>query len=304
MKKTFTSVSSLPAALLALTALAPAVLAQPAAIENRSAPDPLAGEIRPASDEALLEDGGDPGQLTRTRRETRVRVTLDNELAYQSNAELSGRGGEGDFVWFPGVSAATTHKISDTLSLEARAALQAGVYADLTELDFWGVSGEVLGLRALGDSGWSLYGGLEAYDYRSLDDGEDLSRAVAPTAGLRYLRYYAASRIHGFADIGVKHRYTDPASDERDEFTVSLGATKQVADKLYAQGFYEYRFANYEDGGREDDRHYVSASLFYLFAGSVRASLGLSFTDNDSNRAGADYQTVNTGLGSSVSWEF
>lgn len=289
--------------LLALAALAPAALAQPAPIEQRAAPDPLAGETRPAPDEALLEDGGNPDELTRAERALRSRISVTNDLVYQSNAELAGRGGEGDFVWFPGVAGTATYKVSDTLSVEGRAALQAGLYADLTELDFWGVSGELLGRRALGGN-WSVYGGFKAYDYQSLDDGDDLSRAFAPTAGLSYLRYYAASRTYGFADIGVKHLYTDPASDERDEVTASIGATKQLCDKLYLQGFYEYRFANYEDGGREDQRHYLSASLIYLFSDTVRGSIGVSFIDNDSNRAGADYQTVNTALGSSVSWDF
>jgi hypothetical protein len=294
-----------PATLLALAALVPAAtFAQPAAIDNRLAPDPLAGQLSPADDEALLEDGGDPDQLTRAERAARLRLALDNELTYQSNAELDGRGGQGDLVWFPSIAATADYKVSDTLSLEARAALQTGVYADLTELDFWGATGELLGRRALGAGGWSLYGGVEAYDYQSLDDGDSLSRAIAPKAGLGYLRYYAESRTYGFADLGVKHRYTDPASDERDEFTASLGVTRQLADRVYAQGFYEYRFANYEDGGREDQRHYLSASVTYLFTDAVRAGLSLSFLDNDSNTAGADYQTVNTGLSSSVSWEF
>ena len=102
----------------------------------------------------------------------------------------------------------------------------------------------------------------------------------------------------------MKHFYTDPAANERDEITASAGLTKQLTERLYAQGFYEYRFANYEDGGREDQRHYLSASLIYLFSDAVRANVGVSFIDNDSNRPGADYQTVNTGLGSSLSWEF
>lgn len=293
--------------LLALAALAPAALAQvsPPARDGRGDPlDALAREgSTTAPDEALLEDGGNPDELTRAERALRSRVSVTNDLVYQSNAELAGRGGEGDFVWFPSVGGTATYKVSDTLSLEGRAALQAGFYADLTELDFWGVSGEILGRRALAGN-WSVYGGLEAYDYQSLDDGDDLSRALAPAAGLSYLRYYAASRTYGFADIGVKHHYTDPASDERDEITASIGLTKQIGDKLYAQGFYEYRFANYEDGGREDHRNYLSAFLIYLFSDSVRGSVGISLVDNDSNRAGADYQSVNTGLGSSVSWDF
>ena len=293
--------------LAALSAFAPAVLAQvnPPARDGRADRlDALARETATvAPDEALLEDGGDPSELSRAERALRSRVVVTNDLVYQSNAALDGRGGEGDFVWFPGVGGTATYKLSEKVSLEGRAALQAGLYADLTELDFWGVSGEALARRAIGGD-WSVYGGLEAYDYQSLDDGDDLSRALAPKAGLGYLRYYAASRTYGFADIGVRHPYTDPASDERDEFTVSLGVTRQLADRLYAQGFYEYRFANYEDGGREDHRHYIGASLVYLFSDTLRANVGVSFVDNDSNRAGADYQTVNTGLGSSVSWEF
>jgi hypothetical protein len=289
--------------LLVFAAIAPFAFAQPAALDQRAASDPLARFEHIADDEALREDGGDPDALVRAARALRTRLSLDNQLAYQSNAELSGRGGEGDFVWFPSVSGSAVYRVSDTVSLEGRAALQSGIYADLTELDFWGVSGELLGRRTLG-ANWSLYGGVEAYDYQSLGDGDGLSRGLAPTAGFTYQRYYAASRTHAFADIGVRHRYTNPAADERDEFTVAVGVSRQLADRLHLQGFYEYRFANYEDGGREDQRHFVAASLVYLFNDSVRANLGVSFIDNDSNRPGSDYQTVNTGLGSSLSWEF
>jgi hypothetical protein len=289
--------------LLAGAALAPVALAQTAVTDRLAAPDPLAGEIRPATDEALHEDGGDPAALIRSERAWRSRLSIDNELAYQSNAEFDGRGGESDFVWFPSVAGSATYRVSDLLSIEGRAALQSGVYADLTELDFWGVTGEVLARRGLG-ADWSVYGGVEAYDYQALENGDSLSRALAPAAGFTYQRYYAASRTSAFADIGVKHRYTNPASDERDEFKLALGVTRQIADQVYAQGYYEYRYANYEEGGREDQRHFLGASLIYLFSDSLRASLGVSFIDNNSNQPGADYQTFNAGLGTSVSWEF
>ena len=289
--------------LLALAALVPAAVAQPAAVEDRAGTASGTGQTAPANDDARLEDGGDPAELVRAERALRSRVNLNNEFVYQSNAALDGRGGEGDFVWFPGVVGSATYKVSDAISLEGRAALQAGLYADLTELDFWGASAELLGRRVLGAS-WSAYAGAKAYDYQSLEDGDALSRAFAPTAGVSYGRYYARSRTYAFADLGARHYYTDPSADERDELAASLGVSKQIAEQLYAQGFYGYRFANYEEGGREDRRHYVSASLIYLFNDTLRASVGVSFIDNDSNIAGADYQSVNTGLGSSVSWEF
>ena len=301
--KTSTALRS-SSALLALAAHTAFAQVNPPARDNRPGLlDAMGRETAASSDEALREDGGNPDELTRLERALRMRVNVNNDFAYQSNAELDGRGGEGDFVWFPGVAGSATYKLSDKVSLEGRAALEAGLYADLTDLNVWGASAELLGRYDLGAS-WSAYAGAEVYDYQSLDDGDDLSRSFTPEAGLSYGRYYAASRTYAFAKLGVKHHYADPAANERDEVAVSVGASKQVAEKLHVQGFYEYRFADYEDGGREDQRHYVSASLIYLFNESVRASLGVSFVDNDSNIAGADYQSVNTGLGSSLSWEF
>lgn len=255
-----------------------------------------------AEEDALIEDGGDLAALTRLERALRTRLAVVNDFVYQSNAELSGNGGEGDFVWFPAIVGGLTYKLSDRLTLEAQAALQAGFYADLQEFDYWGISGQTLVRRELA-AGWSLYGGALAYDYQSLRGNGTLVRAFAPTVGFGYSRYYAASRTFAFADIGVKKHFTSPSADDRAEYAASLGVSRQLADRLHIQAIYAYRFADY-DNGRHDQRHQIGASLIYLFNDTIRASLGVNFVDNDSNAFGADYQTVNTGLGSSLSWSF
>lgn len=292
-------------AALAASLLTPA-LAQPSNIRD-SRDDLLEALNREttqasAEEDALVEDGGDLAALTRLERAPRTRLAVVNDFVYQSNAELSGKGGEGDFVWFPAIVGGLTYKLSDRLTIEAQAALQAGFYADLQDFDFWGVSGQALVRRELA-AGWSLYGGALAYDYQSLRGNGTLVRAFAPTAGFGYSRYYAASSTFAFADLGVKKHFTSPSADDRAEYSASLGFSRQLADRLHLQAIYAYRFADY-DNGRHDQRHQIGASLIYLFNDTIRASLGVNFVDNDSNAFGADYQTVNTGLGSSLTWNF
>lgn len=294
-------------AALATSFLAPA-FAQPSSHARDSRDDLLDALHREttqasAEEDALIEDGGDLAALTRQELALRTRLAVVNDFVYQSNAELSGKGGEGDFVWFPAIVGGLEYKFSDRITFEAQAALQAGLYADLDQFNFRGVSGQALVRRKLA-AGWSIYGGATAYDYQSLSGDGTLVRAFAPTAGFGYARYYAASRTFAFADLSVKQHFTSPSADDRTEYNASLGASRQLADRLHVQVIYAYRFADYDDNGRHDQRHQIGASLIYLFNDTVRASLGVNFVDNDSNAFGADYQTVNTGLGSSLSWNF
>ena len=230
-------------------------------------------------------------------------IAEDSEKMLENTALTRTNGGEGDFVWFPSLSGSATYQLTADTRLEGRAAFQAGLYADLTELDFWGVSGEVRARREL-SGGWSLYAGAEAYDYQSLDDGDSLARAFAPGAGLAYARYYPGSRTHAYADVGISHHYTSPSADERDEASVLIGLSRQLADRLHAQAYYSYRYSNYEENGRDDHRHAVGLALVHVYGDSARASIGVSFADNNSDAPGADYQTVNTTLGTGLSWEF
>ncbi|MCU0792205.1 MAG: outer membrane beta-barrel protein [Opitutaceae bacterium] len=297
---------SLAAAVLALGASS-VLLGADNVAQARDGRDTVAADLGSdaiaAANAAVLEDGGDPDQLSRGPRGLDTRVDVTNHFAYQSNAELDGRGGEGDFVWFPAVTGSADYRLSEQASLEGRASLQSGIYADLDELDFWGVAAEALARREL-TGGWSLYGGAEAYDYQSLSDGDGLTRGIAPGAGLAYARYYPSSRTYATADLGLKHHYTSPSADERDEASASFGVSHQLGDRLYAQAYYAYRYSNYEDTDRRDHRHAVGLALLHAYGDAARASIGVSFADNDSNTAGADYQTINITLGTTLSWQF
>jgi hypothetical protein len=249
------------------------------------------------------EDGGDYSQLVIARYVVDYRAFVTNDFEFQSNANLNGSSGESSFVWLPSVGATANVKFNSPFSIEATAALQAALYTDVSNLDFWGVDA-VASLNYEISPNWTAYAGPEVYNYQSLDDGGELSTGVAPTLGIRHTHAINA-RSTLFAGARYQHHFVSPSSAERDVWSGNVGIIHQFSSTCFARGFYEYRYSDYQNaGGRQDWRNTVGLTGIYVPSKRVRISTGVTFSNNDSNVSVAEFQALNIGVGSSLTWDF
>ena len=290
--------------------LFPLLLAAGAAVNGFAQLDP-SSDTRPAlqDDQArqiqstASEDGGDYSQLVIARYAVDYRVFVQNDFEFQTNADLSGNAGEHSFVWLPSVGATANVKFNSPFSIETTAALQAGLYADVSNLDYWGVDA-VAHLNYEISPNWTAYVGPEVYNYQSLDGGGELSSGVAPTVGIRHSHAINA-RTTLFAGARYQHHFVSPSSSERDVWTGNVGVTRQLCSKYFAQGFYEYRYSDFMNaGGRQDWRNTAGAALIYVPSKLLRVSTGVTFSNNDSTLSAAEFRALNIGLGATLTWQF
>ncbi len=84
---------------------------------------PLQAELdRLPSVEPGSEDAGDFDTLVLEAFRVRYRVFVDNDIEYQTNANLDGDAGDGSFVWLPRVGATAIVEFDSPFSIEATAA--------------------------------------------------------------------------------------------------------------------------------------------------------------------------------------
>lgn len=252
---------------------------------------------------AASEDGGDYSKLVISRYVVDYRAFVLNDFEFQTNADLSGNAGEASFVWLPTVGATANVKFNSPFSIEATAALQAAFYADVSNLDFWGVN-VVANLNYEISPNWTAYVGPELYNYQSLDGGGELSSGVAPTVGIRHTHAINA-RSTLFAGARYQHHFVSPSSAERDVWSGNVGVIHQFSGTCFGQGFYEYRYSDYMNaGGRQDWRNTVGVAAIYVPSKKVRVSTGVTFSNNDSTVSVAEFRALNIGIGTSLTWDF
>jgi Putative beta-barrel porin 2 len=258
------------------------------------------------SDEAVSEDGGNLSVLKKGPKALRYHFGIFNDVEYQSNANLEGNGGKGSAVWFPGLEAGVVWNFAQRWSWESAVSAEAGIYSSLENQDYWGVNLRNQLKFTLDKKLPFLYAGPDLYRYQSFDTGDEISRAVAPKVGLGYGYLFQDTQTNLFSDIRYQHHFVTSAADtSRDTIRVLAGVTQQLVQNVFLQGYYEYRFSDYEDAfGREDSRHTFGGSLIWEATRNLSLRLNTSFIDNDSTDANAAFQTINTGLGSALTWSF
>lgn len=261
-----------------------------------------------SSDSPTNQDGGDLDQLKRTKKPVKFRVGIYNDVEYQSNADRGGNSGKGSAVWLPGTEAGLNWKIAPQWFLESVVSASAGLYSSTEEQNFLGLTSKTVLRYHLGKHLPFIYAGPDLYRYQSLDTGDETNRGVAPKVGISYGHRFKKTKTLLFSDIRYQHHFVSPAgnnrSQDRDSVRIVLGVTQQLTDRLFAQAYYEYSYLDYSSIERIDSRNTLGGSLIWEATKNLSLSLSASFTDNDSSNAASQFQTINTGMGSSLIWRF
>lgn len=97
---------------------------------------------------------------------------------------------------------------------------------------------------------------------------------------------------------------TDPRAGARNEYSLSIGHSLRLTERISAGLSYRGSFYDYLHHGREDWNHILSAGLTYAFTDWLRLGLNYSLTKNYSNAAFADYYNSLPGIGAVLHLSF
>jgi len=245
------------------------------------------GDIRPAADAGIM---------------SYVTVQAQVNGQYTSNASLYHSRDDADFLIAPALRANLTLPLNKNFDVNFEARLEDFTYSSNQKLGFWGFSGNGY-LEYRYKPTWPrIYMGVEPYYYFTYLNGDRLTAAVAPVAGIDDSISLDRGKTLLYLGYHFGEYFSSPDIDTRQSHTVTASVTQQLQRNLYAQLYYQIQYSDYSVYGRDETRDVVGVSFIHQFTPQTYGSLFVNYVDNASNNSLAKYETVNVGF--SLLWQF
>lgn len=233
---------------------------------------------------------------------TGFRVSSGAREEYTSNAKLSGNNSSSDGIFFPSVEAGYSKGLGHGFSFDLNTIIEAGLYADRTERSFIGYSAQASLDWRFKPSYPRFYIGLEPYRFDRFEEEGLITEALGTLAGTDWGFAFNSGYSYFFAGYTFENYISDPGIDTRFANRVVVGITHQIRPQLFAQGYYQYQYSDYQNISRVDNRHSVSVALIWQINRHLFANVSGSFIDNNSTELDASYQATTAAIG--VTWQF
>jgi hypothetical protein len=229
-----------------------------------------------------------------------VQATLNGQ--YTSNAALYHSKDDADFLIAPALQAGFAAPLSKHFSVDLEARLEDFTYSSNQKLGFWGFSGDA-DLEYRYKPAWPrIYAGTDPYYYFSYANGNRLTTAIGPVAGLDQTFSINRGKTLLYAGCEFGQYYASPGIDTRRSHTVTVSLTQQLQRDYYAQLYWQLQCSDYTTFGREETRDVIGLSVIHQFNPHTFASVFVNYVDNASSNSLAKYTTVNTGV--SLEWQY
>lgn len=224
------------------------------------------------------------------------------EGQYTSNAALYHSKDDADFLIAPVLQGGFTAPLNKNFTVDVEARLEDFTYSSNQELGFYGASGNA-NLEYRYKPSWPrVYVGMEPYYYFTYANGDRLTSAIGPVAGVDQSLSINRGKTLLYAGYHFGEYFSGPWIDTRQSHTVTLSMTQQLRRDYYAQIYWQYQYSDYSVYGRDETRDVVGVSVIHQFTPQTFASLFVNYVDNASNNALAKYTTVNAGV--SLVWQY
>lgn len=254
-------------------------------------------------DAIIAEDAGQIIQIGRFHPQS-LSINFDTRIEYNTNAELLGSGGDGDFLFIPALSVNYGVPLTDKFSFQASAAVESFLYTRFDENSFWGFTGVAQFRYDIAPEWPTLFIGTQPYHFNLVQGGGKLTQAVSLAVGLENGHFFNNYNTYLFYGYQYSRYYTSPSFDDRNSHRFLVGVSQRLVGPLSAQLFYSYQYTNFRNYARDDNRHLVGLNLIYEISPAWSARLTTSFVDNDSSLALASYQNFAVGVGGGFTFRF
>jgi hypothetical protein len=221
---------------------------------------------------------------------------------YVSNAPLYHSRDAADFLLAPELHGSFIAPLNKNFTLDLEARLEDFTYASHQTLGFWGFSGNA-DLDYRYKPSWPrIYAGVEPYYYFSYANGDRLTSAIGPVAGIDQTFTINRGKTLLLMGYHFGQYYASPDVDTRQSHTVTVALTQQLRPDYYAQLYWQLEYSRYTTQGRDETRDIVGASLLHQFTTQTFISFFVNCVDNASNDSLAKYEDVNVGV--SLVWQY
>jgi|GEM_PF-588748 len=235
------------------------------------------------------------------------RFGIDTGVSYTSNVALLENFEEEDTFFISGVYGSWTPKIKGNLFGEVSVRQHFYRYDEFDELfdtDIFDVdAGLIYIIPKLGDLAvFARYGYLRLND--GGDFGDELFANQSITIGAQ--KIFRISRGHK-AFLGYTSEFSLDATvdaSKRDEHVLFLGYEVKWTERLRTNLIYRGAYYNYDEFGRDDINQQLGIGLSFELTDWAKLSTNLSFTSNDSDIAGLDYEVWNVTGGLALEIQF
>ena len=225
-------------------------------------------------------------------------LTLLAQISGQwtSNAALTDTDELEDFYVRSEVGAAYLPRLTGNLYGELSAGYEFYRYTDHSRLDFDSLearTGLVHVFRELGDlSAWARY------NYTRLTSGRGHDELFTDHGiEVGFFKPISISARHSgyFSYISEFSIDANPGFSQYHRHSAIVGHEWLATDKLSVRSFYEGAYLDYHERGRDDFAQYLGLSVSYDITRTISVSVGGTYTINNSDIAGGDYESGNVG---------
>ena len=220
------------------------------------------------------------------------------DLFRTDNVALTSKGEQDDWYLRYGMAASYTNRVRGPLFFDVSLQHYLFRYSefdvldfDLTRLD----TGFLLQLPKLADT--FFFGRYRLEYLTSPGFGDDLLTNHTADFGLQ--KIWKVSRGQQvFAHLSAAPVLsTDPGSSARDEYSVSLGYSLRLTERISTSISYRGSFFHYRERSREDWNHVLAASVTYDATDWLRLGITAAYTENLSNTPAGEYRNLTPGAG-------
>ena len=251
---------------------------------------------------SVQEDLGDIRPVEETGVLSYFHGQASVEGEYTSNAPLYHSRDRADFLIAPTLRGGFTAPLNRNFTVDLEAQLDDFTYASHQNLGFWGVSGGA-NLEYRYKPAWPrIFVGAEPYYYLSYSDGNRLTSAIGPVAGVDQSFSLNRGKTLLFAGYHFGQYFASPGIDTRQSQTVTISLTQQLRRDLYAQVYWQWEYSDYTVFGRDETLDLEGVSLIRQINPRTFVSLFVNYADNASNNSLAKYTAVNAGF--SLVWQY
>jgi hypothetical protein len=221
---------------------------------------------------------------------------------YTSNAALYHSHDDADFLIAPVVQGSFSAPLNKYFRLNLGVRIEDYSYMSNQSVGFWGFSG-------YGNVEWRyrpswprIYVGTEPYYYFAYANGDRLTAAVGPVAGIDQTLSINRGKTFLLMGYHFGDYFSSPSSDTRQSHTVTLALTQQIKRDLYGQVYWQLQYSDYNVYGRDELRDVIGVGVIHQFTPTTFISFFANYVDNASNNSLAKYTNVNAGA--AMEWQY
>ena len=249
----------------------------------------------PASDGD--SDLGEQLILRRPNKKGSILASWDTHLIHSNNITNSDTNTSSGFLFNSRLNVGWIRPINDNLFVSLSATESVYHYETQNDLDFWNTRASA-GIVKIFSEHDIVFTADIVHNYARRNLISDKIHSITSLRLGASRTFFINPDTSAFVGIDLGFDLeSSSVSAERNEYTLRLGYSKRLTEKLTATFFGDISNYDYELNDRSDTNYAVGVSLEYGITSNITAFSSFTYVNNDSDQAGFDYSTTLGSIG-------